>query len=114
MQFEKKGLEHDTQKIKIVFSRSQQNVQILKKIRTSLRKGYERLHIYIYMQPNLFWVITFDLDMINTQIGFHSKAEMLVHNIWGVGLILSKIFRAGLSSPWATFEEPCLVWGPLA
>ena len=41
--------------------------------------------IYIYMQPDLFVVITFDLDMIKTQIGFHSKAEMLVDNIWGMG-----------------------------
>ena len=39
-------------------------------------------HKYIYMWPDLFWVISFDVAMINTQIGFHSKAEMLVDNIW--------------------------------
>ena len=38
--------------------------------------------IYIYIcQGHLFFFITFELDMIKTQIGFHSKAEMLVDNI---------------------------------
>ena len=32
----------------------------------------------------LFWVITFDLDVIETQIGFHSKALMLVEKVWGM------------------------------
>ncbi len=42
-------------------------------------------HIYIYMLGDLFWIITFYVAMINTQIGFHSKAEMLVDNLWGMG-----------------------------
>ena len=29
--------------------------------------------------------ITFDLGMIETQSGFHSKAKILVDNIWGMG-----------------------------
>ena len=32
----------------------------------------------------LFWVITFDLDVIETQIGCHSKGLMLVDKVWGM------------------------------
>ena len=43
------------------------------------------IHVYIYMLGDLFWVISFDVAMIITQIVFHSKPEMVVDNIWGMG-----------------------------
>ena len=50
-------------------------------------------HICIHMWRDLFWVIAFNVDVIKTHIGFYSKAEMLVDNIWGMGsLCLSRKF----------------------
>ena len=53
-------------------------------LKNSSKEGIWKV-AYIYMQPDLFWVITFDVDMINTQIGFYLKAEMLVDKISGMG-----------------------------
>ena len=46
--------------------------------------GLIRKQDSVYMLGDLFWVISFDVAMINTQIGFYSKAEMLVDNFGGM------------------------------
>ena len=47
----------------------------------------------IYMSLSPFFFITFELDMIKTQIGFQLKAEMLFDNIWGMSPLLKQEFH---------------------